>query len=116
MDAIIFVYNADSGFFNKVTDYLHKTLSPETYQCQLCAITHSHKMHDKWRIFVENLPIPVEFLHRDELISRYQISDVQLPAIFSRTADQLTVRISAAQIDTAKSLAALKQMVNEILV
>ncbi|MEZ4762566.1 MAG: hypothetical protein R3C26_04960 [Calditrichia bacterium] len=34
-------------------------------------------------VFVENLPIPVEFLHRDELILRYQISDVQLPVIFS---------------------------------
>ena len=33
--SIVFVYNADSGLFNMVTDTAHKMLSPDTYECNL---------------------------------------------------------------------------------
>ena len=38
--SLLFVYNADSGFFNTLADIGHKLFSPATYPCQLCAITH----------------------------------------------------------------------------
>ena len=38
-DSLLFVYNADSGFFNTLADIGHKLFSPATYPCQLCAIT-----------------------------------------------------------------------------
>ena len=39
---LIFIYNADSGLFNTVTDIAHKIFSPETYSCNLCALTHDY--------------------------------------------------------------------------
>jgi len=35
----IFVYNADSGPINGLKDYFHKIIKPETYECNLCAVT-----------------------------------------------------------------------------
>lgn len=31
--SLIFVYNANSGMWNTMLDTIHKTVSPETYQC-----------------------------------------------------------------------------------
>jgi len=36
---IIFVYNADSGPINGLKDYFYKIIKPETYECNLCAVT-----------------------------------------------------------------------------
>lgn len=80
---LIFVYNADTGLFNAVADMAHKFLSPETYACNLCAITHSHiGMRREWRQFIKSLTIPVEFLHRNELLATYGLTWIPLPAIF----------------------------------
>ena len=62
-DRLIFVYNADSGLFNTLTDIAHKVLSPDTYACNLCSITHGYlKERRKWRNFIRTLDHPVEFL------------------------------------------------------
>lgn len=37
---LLFVYNADSSLFAQAKDYLHKTVSPDTYQCRLCQLTY----------------------------------------------------------------------------
>lgn len=37
---IQFIYNAKTGMANSVFDLAHKIISPETYQCNLCKITH----------------------------------------------------------------------------
>jgi hypothetical protein len=37
--SLVFVYNADSGVFNTLSDIAHKIFSPETYACNLCALT-----------------------------------------------------------------------------
>ena len=39
---LIFVYNANGGFFNGFSDYIHKLVSPKTYECSLCAITYDN--------------------------------------------------------------------------
>jgi len=40
-DTIVFVYNADGGLFNTLSNIVHKIFSPETYRCKLCSITYS---------------------------------------------------------------------------
>ncbi|MBC7930780.1 MAG: hypothetical protein H7Z38_09495, partial [Rubrivivax sp.] len=57
--ALVFVYNADSGLFNALTDIAHKAFSPATYQCNLCALTHStFGMRKGWKRFLETLDTP----------------------------------------------------------
>ena len=35
---LVVVYNAKSGGLNAVLDYVHKMVSPETYDCNLCKL------------------------------------------------------------------------------
>ena len=69
---ILFVYNADSGMGNLLLDVAHKLISPKTYACNLCSITHhAYGRRNDFREFIEKLPYPVDFLHRDEYEQRY---------------------------------------------
>lgn len=53
---LVFVYNADSGLFNTVTDIAHKIISPSTYSCQLCTLTHSYfSVKKDWTDFLAEL-------------------------------------------------------------
>ncbi len=112
--ALVFVYNADSGFVSTLLDIGHKIVSPQTYSCNLCAITHStFSMRDEWKNFVAGLGVPVEFLHRDELAERHGLSDVPLPATFLKTEDGLKQWISREEIDRCRSLDELKRLVEQ---
>ncbi|WP_241234677.1 hypothetical protein [Nonlabens ponticola] len=53
---LIFVYNANSGRINSWLDSAHKIISPSTYQCKLCELTHgAFTEHDEWSRFRESL-------------------------------------------------------------
>lgn len=79
---LLFVYNADSGPLRAVFDAIHKIVSPDTYSCSLCAITYgAMTMRAEWKEYVERLPYPAEFLHRDEFRLRWPEIEVALPAI-----------------------------------
>ena len=107
----IFVYNADSGLFNTVTDIAHKILSPETYACNLCALTHGHFIiREEWVRFLETLDADCEFLHRDEFHAAYGKTDVALPAVFRKTADGLTLWIDAETLRNCTTLDELQRV------
>lgn len=109
---LIFVYAADSGRLNAWFDAAHKLLSPGTYQCGLCAITHTpFAVRSEWRQFVEELAIPCEFLHRDELRSRYPDLQVNLPAVLAESESGLSVCLAADQIDGCQSIADLRELI-----
>lgn len=109
---IVFVYNADSGLFNTLTDIAHKALAPDTYSCNLCAITFGlFGMREEWKSFLETLDNDMEFLHRDQLAERYGITGTELPAIFLKQADVPELWISAAEINSCGSIEELKQLI-----
>ena len=109
---LVFVYNADSGFVNTLLDIGHKIVSPRTYACNLCAITHStFSMRDEWKRFVAGLGVPIEFLHRDEIEKQYGIRDVGLPAVFRQRNGALDVWITREEINRCRSLGELEQLV-----
>jgi hypothetical protein len=112
--ALVFVYNADSGLFNSLTDIAHKIFSPQTYACRLCAITHSHlAMRGEWRAFIEGLRAECEFLHRDELASRYGVEDIALPAVFRRCDQGLRPCLDAERIGRCQDMAELKRLIRD---
>jgi hypothetical protein len=77
---LIFVYNADSGVFNLAADIAHKIFSPQTYSCNLCAITHStFRMKNEWRDYLATLKVPFEFLHADEFKAEYVVKQMICP-------------------------------------
>lgn len=72
-------------------------------------------MHKNWQEFLNGLEIPVEFLHADELRNRYSVTDIPLPAIFTKQVDQLTVLIPADAINSCLTIDELKQLLTDKL-
>lgn len=102
---LIFVYNADSGVFNLLTDVAHKIFSPQTYSCNLCAVTHSNiGMKKEWKEYLESLDTPFEFLHADEFKVKYQFEKVELPAIFQEENDSLILLVNTTTINGCNSI------------
>lgn len=109
---IVFVYNADSGIFNTMTDIAHKIFSPETYSCNLCAITYGKfSIREEWKTFLETLDANMEFLHRNELEEQYGLTGVELPAALLKTGQQLELWITSKEINECKTIEELKNLV-----
>lgn len=113
---IIFVYNADSGVFNLLSDIAHKIFSPQTYACNLCAITHTNfGMKKEWKEYLDSLENPLEFLHADEFKSKYQVEKINLPAIFIEKNGSLKPLADAARINESQSIQDLEFIINNEL-
>lgn len=114
--SLVFVYNANSGLFNTVADAAHKVISPQTYGCNLCALTHStFGMRKSWQEFLAALDVPLEFLHADELQKLYSITGLELPAIFRKQGKLLRLLIAADLINRCLTIDELKQLVRDHL-
>jgi hypothetical protein len=110
--SLVLVYNAESGLFNTVAHFAHKIFSPATYPCSLCAITNSNwGMRKEWKEFLAGLGTPFEFLHSDELPSRYGYGPVPLPVILLKEGDRLGVLVDAAAINGCRSSADLQNLI-----
>ncbi len=98
----IFVYNADSGKLNSILDIAHKMLSPGTYQCALCSLTHDTLSEKSaWLEFKKNFTINLEFLHKDEFEQQYHAS-YAYPVILEYSTS-LRVILSAEDISKTSS-------------
>lgn len=100
---LVFVYNADSGPLNGFKDLLHKTFAPDTYECALCANTYQFSgMRPEWKQAVAALPLPTEFVHRDEFRQAYPaLANQALPVAFSAdAAGHLMPFISTQEMNT----------------
>ena len=112
--ALVFVYNADSGVFNTLADAAHKIFSPRTYACNLCALTHTAvRMRGEWKQFLEGLGRPLEFLHADELATRYGLKGVRLPAVFTKDGGELKALAGADSINACRTLDDLNRLILE---
>lgn len=96
---LVFVYNADQGFFNALTDTAHKIFSPHTYQCSLCRYTYGLTgMLFPWKHFLESLPDRPVFFHRPDFRKEYPDFAVDLPVIFREQAGRREIVLSAEEI------------------
>ena len=109
---LIFVYNADSGMFNTLTDIAHKMLSPKTYQCNLCQLTHGvFSVRDEWLSFLAELEVDIDFMHRDEFMQSEYALEADLPAIFSLEGGRVSIWMDQAEINSLPSTDRLKQAI-----
>lgn len=112
LPGLVFVYNADSGLFNALSDAAHKIFSPRTYRCNLCALTHSaFGMRGEWKRFLDGLGGPPEFLHADELKTRYGVEDMPLPAILRKHGRSVEALVEASQINACRTMDDLKRLI-----
>lgn len=116
---LVFVYNADSGVFNSLTDIAHKIISPDTYQCNLCNLTHGYfKARQEWVKFLSDLDADIEFLHRDEFLQKYpsynQLTN-RFPAIFIQQDTGLKLWMGSEIINRMMSTKELMQAIHNEL-
>jgi hypothetical protein len=110
-ERLIFIYNADSGLFNTLSDMAHKLLFPQSYSCRLCALTHGvFNMRHQWCAFLSELDYELEFLHRDEFSARYPGQEFDLPAILKKGKNGLEMVISAQELQPLSSLDQLQTL------
>jgi hypothetical protein len=112
--ALIFVYNSDSNPVSSLIDLGRKILSPETYDCSLCKLTHGpFTEQSEWRAFRISIGVPVEFLHRDEFEKKYS-EKFEYPVILKK-GTKLEVLMSKKEIDRLADLDALIAAVKNCL-
>lgn len=80
---ILFVYNAHSGRVQALLDMMHKMFSPNTYSCNLCAITYGYfGKKAEWRSFLNASKLSFIFLHKDEFVMQYPHIITEYPVAF----------------------------------
>ncbi len=112
--SLIFVYNADSSPLAEAFDFLHKAFSPATYACNLCKVTYgTFGIKKEWREFIQGLPWPAVFYHRDEFRNRYpHLSGTPFPAVFAERNDAgLELLASASELNEQHSVEAMKKLI-----
>ena len=113
---LIFIYNGDSGLLNSLVHLMHKTLSPSTYECSLCALIYNGISLDKgWLSYVAQLDAEVEYCHRDVFQVRHGRSFQSYPLLLERTGETFTVLMAKADFDAVSDLDDLKTRLNTIL-
>lgn len=113
---IVFVYNAKSGIGNSLLDIGHKVLSPNTYKCNLCALTFGlFSENAVWKKYRESSNYELEFLHKDEFEKIYNEKRVY-PIILGITKDNNLIElIDRERISNIKSVNELIREINEVL-
>ncbi|MDH5654867.1 MAG: hypothetical protein OEZ34_03095 [Spirochaetia bacterium] len=102
---LLFVYNSDSGFFNTLSDIAHKVISPKTYRCSLCRLTHGNfKVKSHWLQFLNELNIECKFLHSDEFHRVYPEEKSELPSVFFVKDDRMISIFNRKEMDQFISL------------
>ena len=108
---LVFVYGNDSGAVNGLIHYVHKIVSPSTYDCRLCGLTYGPLgERAQWTRALASLGVNSDFLHRDEMIEKHGRDQAPLPAVFVVENGVLDVLITKTEIEACSDLEALIAM------
>ena len=116
---LFFVYNAKGGPGNSLRDILHKAIDPQTYECNLCALTHGiFSEKREWKRFTRSTEVALSFFHRDEFEKEYRskwLPKFEYPVILSDQDGQLSVFASKDEIDSLQGTTQLIELIQERL-
>ncbi|WP_025665070.1 hypothetical protein [Aquimarina megaterium] len=105
---LYFVYNAKSDIWNKYFDNLHKIISPTTYSCDLCSLTHGNFSEKKvWKSFRENSNYKFVFMYKDEFLRMYSYLEDKnfgFPVIFQKQGEKIDVLFDSKEISSLNSV------------
>ena len=96
---LVFVYNADSGKLSAALDIAHKIISPSTYRCNLCSLTHgTFTERDVWKKFREESNTELVFYHKDEFENEFK-KQFTYPIVLKEENGELTEYLSTDKIN-----------------
>ncbi|MEW7290921.1 GTPase [Aquimarina sp. 2304DJ70-9] len=105
MKTLTFVYNAKSDYWNKQLDGIHKIISPSTYSCDLCSLTHGNFSEKKiWKDFKQNSGLEIEFMYKNEFEDAYpNIKEFDFPMILQKDKNTIEVLFDSKKIASLES-------------
>ncbi|MCH7534906.1 MAG: GTPase [Bacteroidetes bacterium] len=110
---LIFVYNAKSDVGSKLFDYAHKVLSPSTYSCNLCALTHSiFGQRNDWKEFAKYAPFEMKFYHLDEFERMFNKS-FEYPVVLQRDSNKVRILVDNKAINRLTNINDLISLINK---
>ncbi|MCX2740326.1 hypothetical protein [Pontibacter anaerobius] len=110
---LLFVYNAETGFFNKLVDFTHKIVSPKTYPCSLCSLTYGNfTAFPEWESYVKQLPLEVRFVYKNEWPHGQVYNKFPLVAL---QGEEVEILLTKEALDKMTSLEELIDSLNAVL-
>ncbi len=110
---LIFVYNAKSDNANMLIDYAHKIISPSTYSCNLCNLTHTNfGQRKKWKEFTKHSSVKLEFYHIDEFEEIFN-ETFKYPIILKKVSDGFEILLDSIKITKLKNVNDLINVIRE---
>ena len=100
-------------------DTVHKVLSPDTYDCNLCSITFGMFTENvNWKEFRTNAAVDMDFLHKDEFEKEYASKyghKFTYPIVLVAAAGELEVMINTEELNTLEDVNSLISLVESRL-
>ncbi|WP_299106932.1 GTPase [uncultured Winogradskyella sp.] len=108
---LLFVYNATSGTLNSLLDVGHKLLSPSTYKCSLCTLTHDvFSENSTWKNFRDKSHFDMEFYHKDEFEAKFPKVKLAYPTVLKLEENQLSTVLNPDVLNEIATVEALIEM------
>ncbi len=106
METLIFIYNAKSDFWSKSLDMAHKIISPDTYACYLCSLTHdSFSEKEIWKSFREKSSVELIFMYKNEFLKKYPgDKEYDFPMILQEQQQRFAILLDSKKITSFKSV------------
>ena len=110
---LVFVYNFDRGNLSALKDYSQKRSDDKAPECNLFTLISSPVGIKKgWKRYIQQLRLPVRFLHHDEYEEEFGELRATLPAVFLHDQKTRSVIISAEELGGVKTMDDLITLVN----
>lgn len=115
---LFFIYNANSGLINGALDSLHKIVSPSTYPCKLCELTHGYfGQRSFWKGYSHQLNkdgYDMRFLHKDEM-GDWPVQFSMLPAVYLYRSGHLELIAGPSELAEMKKGEELAELISKNL-
>lgn len=109
---LLFVYNAKSNLFNKAFDFVHKIVSPQSYPCNLCLLTHADFSERKeWTDFRTSFSHDLKFLYSDNFENEFPMEETDYPVVYLKSDFDLKKFITTEEVNSIKSIQELIRLV-----
>ncbi len=96
------MYNTKSDVWTKYWNNIHKIISPETYPCSLCRLTHNNfSEKKKWKDFRKNTHFDFLFMYKNEFLELYSgnnFKNIKYPIVFEKETKDLKVVLDAEKL------------------
>ena len=112
---LIFIYNASDDLISISFDFIHKIVSPSTYQCSLCKVTYGNvSMDKKWREYISSYPFNMKFLYKNNYLEHYENLEVdKFPVAYKYDGESYQLFISKEEFDLCDDLDDLIEIMNQ---